>query len=369
MHYPPPVHGAAMVGKYIKDSALINADFKTKYINLGISQKVGESGKRKWRKIVRYLNVIVASFKQLFLFNPNLVYITLTSSGMGFYKDAFIVLLAKLFGKKVVFHFHNKGVRKAQGRFFDDWLYRIIFKDSEVILLSLHLYPDVEKYVSIENIHICQNGIPEMAPETVIPETQLNGPAQILFLSNLLKSKGVFELLEACQILKERGIPFHCTFIGDTGDIDAELFKYTLQEMNVQDRVAYVGCKYGEDKNRAYREADVFVLYTHDDCFPLVLLEAMQHSLPVITTAEGGIPDIVEDGKSGYLVSKNNVSELAQKLEEVITNRTLQQSMGANARLRYESRYTLQAFEDRLYEILCQLVSKNEEHVSSVKKV
>ncbi|WP_297694398.1 glycosyltransferase, partial [uncultured Eudoraea sp.] len=193
LHYPPPVHGAAMVGQYIMESNSLNDNFDCQYINLGTSIRVDEIGIGGWQKFKRYLKIIKQTSKSLYNNKPNLVYITLTASGAGFYKDTLIIMLAKAFGKKVVFHFHNKGISKRQDNFVDNLLYKKVFKKSEVILLSKHLYYDIEKYVPIERVHYCANGIPENRITKPIPNV-VNDEVQILFLSNLIESKGVFVL-------------------------------------------------------------------------------------------------------------------------------------------------------------------------------
>jgi glycosyltransferase involved in cell wall biosynthesis len=85
---------------------------------------------------------------------------------------------------------------------------------------------------------------------------------------------------------------------------------------------------------------------------PLVLLEAMQHSLPVVSTFEGAIPDVVEDGVTGFLVLQRDAIALAEKIELLIKNPELRTSMGIAGRKRYENNFTISIFENRLKEIL-----------------
>ena len=77
-------------------------------------------------------------------------------------------------------------------------------------------------------------------------------------------------------------------------------FSEEVDKRNLNDRIAYVGRKVGEEKEAFFRQSDVFVFptYYYNECFPLVILEAMEYKLPVISTNEGGIPDIVKDGEN-----------------------------------------------------------------------
>lgn len=344
-----------MMGKYIMESNEIKENYDCRYINLGTSVKVDEIGHGGWLKLKRYFKIFGSALKSFYREKPNLVYITLTASGAGFYKDAFIVILAKIFGKKLVYHFHNKGISIRHDHWVDNALYKMIFKNAELILLSKYLYYDIERYVPKDKVHYCANGIPEF--KTAKPKVkERKDTVQILFLSNLIESKGVIVLLKACQLLQEKQLPFHCTLIGNEGDISIAQFQAMLNEYDVNRCVHYGGAKYGAEKEEAYAQANIFVHPTLNDCFPLVLLEAMQYELPIVATNEGGIPSIIEDGKTGYLVKKQDAQALADTLEVLIKNPELRLQLGQNGRKRYEDNFTIQKFEKRFTEILNKLV-------------
>lgn len=356
LHIPPPVHGSAIVGEQIKNSAVINNNLISRYINLGTSNTIDEIGKKGIDKYFRYFSILIQVVKQLIIFRPNLCYLAITAKGPAFYKDAIVALLVKLFGVKIVYHFHNKGVSKKQHKAPDNFLYRKVFKNTNAILLSKHLYADVEKYFNPEHVYYCPNGIPDVAyKQTRIDKTHRD-TVEILFLSNLIESKGLFVLLEACKILHEKQLPFHCTFVGGVGDATPAQFQMKVRELDLQNKIVYAGKKYGKEKEEVFVNADIFVHPTFEDCFPIVLLEAMQYSLPAISTFEGGIADIIADSKTGFLVPPKDAIILANKLKILIKNPELRIRMGQAARSRYENEFTLNVFEERLKEILNNLV-------------
>ena len=147
LHLPPPVHGSSIVGKYIHDSQIINKTFSTHFINLSTSKSINEIGKNPLLKISRYLKVLVLFIRQIVKFKPDLIYLAITAKGIGFYKDFPIAIIAKLFSTKLVLHYHNKGVNTRKSNFFDNKLYKLLFKGTKVILLSELLYDDVKKYI------------------------------------------------------------------------------------------------------------------------------------------------------------------------------------------------------------------------------
>lgn len=353
LHYPPPIHGAAMMGKYIKESEIINDNFDCKFINLGTSRTVDEIGKGGLKKWMLYFTILWETFISLIRFKPELVYLTLTAKGLGFYKDAVIALLVKNMGVKVVYHFHNKGVSLKQDCFFDNWLYKKVFKKANVILLSEHLYYDIEKYVSKNQVYFCANGIPILNEKSDKNEVLKNVDSiEILFLSNLIKSKGVFVLLEACSLMKKGGLSFNCVFVGDEGDVSSIQLQQKIDALGLTNQVKYLGKKINEEKKVVFSRADIFVFPSFNECFGLVLLEAMQFSLPVVSTFEGGIPDIVSNGETGFLVPKEDAKALADKLEMLISNPSLRKKFGEAGKIKYEEQFTLPIFEKRVTEIL-----------------
>ena len=179
----------------------------------------------------------------------------------------------------------------------------------------------------------------------------------LLFLSNLIESKGVYYLLEACAILKEKGINFKCLFVGGEGDITKNDFLIKIKELNLIDSVFYLGKKYDKEKHQIFMKSDIFIFPTFysNECFPLVTLEAMQYSIPVISTNEGGIPDIIDDGITGFIIKKKDETELANKIISLLENENLRIKLGNNGRKKFLNQYTLTHFENNLLNILTSL--------------
>ena len=173
---------------------------------------------------------------------------------------------------------------------------------------------------------------------------------------NLIQSKGVFNLLDALKILKERKINFHCNFVGGEADISSQQLKQKISELNLQDFVTYHGKQFGYDKYKLFNRSDIFILPTHNECFPLVILEAMMFGLPVISTNEGAIAEIIDDNETGFLVNKRDSVVLANKIQLLIANPSLRKKMGGKGKEKFEREYTLSHFEQNMTEILRKIV-------------
>lgn len=89
-----------------------------------------------------------------------------------------------------------------------------------------------------------------------------------------------------------------------------------------------------------------------NEAFGLVLLEAMEHALPCIATDEGGISDIVDEGETGFIVSKRNANILADKIEYLLIHPEERMRMGKLGYKKFKNQFTVGKFEERLAEIL-----------------
>jgi len=355
LHLPPPVHGASLVGEMILKSKLLNNSFDCTYINLSSTKNISEIGKFRLSKVMVILSLYFKVLRTLLLSKFNFCYVTMNSKGLGFYKDFGIVILLKLFRVKVVYHFHNKGVSLYHDRFLDDLLYRLAFHRSRAILLSEMLYSDVKKYLSRDQVFFCPNGISSM-PVDSSQRTQ-NSTCRLLFISSMMRAKGVWDLLDACEILKRKGLTFTCDFIGKWLDVDESSFKKEVLRKNLANCVFSHGAQYGTNKHKFLAEADVFVLPSQNEAYPLVLLEAMQYGLPVVSTYEGAIPEIVDYDVNGLLVAKSDISDLASKIEYLITNPSVRDEFGVNGSNKFRNHYTVDIFEENIVEIFNQILT------------
>lgn len=360
LHLPPPIHGAAMMGKYIQESELINSFFDCYCINLATADSLSDIGRISLKKLLKYFFLLKHISHVVREIRPKLVYITPNAGGKAFFKDFIVAQMLKSMRCKVVVHYHNKGVSAYQSKWVYNFLYKRFFSNLRVILLAENLYKDIAKYVKREDVYIGPNGIPNSCKEE-LEARRNNEVPHLLFLSNLLINKGVFVLLDALKILKEKGYLFSCQYVGgETAEINAMQFAVEVERRKLNDRVAYVGRKVGEEKNTFFQQADIFILPTMNECFPLVILEAMEYKLPVISTNEGGIPDIVKDGENGLICEKQNTYSLADCIAKLLDDEELRVKMGNAGYDKFCREFTLQRFENRMLDILSQNLPQKE---------
>src|SRR5438874_7219139 len=154
----------------------------------------------------------------------------------------------------------------------------------------------------------------------------------IIAVGRLIAKKGFADLIRACGLLAESGKSFQCEIIGE-GPLENEL-RAQIDQLNLQDRVALSGAKPQREVRQRLAAASVFVLPSVVDAhggmdnLPTVIMEAMATGLPVISTDIGGIPEMVVQNETGFLVRPGDAVTLAGAIEKVINDRSLAQKLG-----------------------------------------
>jgi len=159
-----------------------------------------------------------------------------------------------------------------------------------------------------------------------------SSPPLILAVGRLIAKKGFADLICACGLIAERGKSFRCEIIGE-GPLENEL-RGQIERLNLQNRVALSGAKPQGEVRQRLAAANVFVLPSiidpegGMDNLPTVIMEAMATALPVVSTNIGGIPEMVIENETGFLLEPADASALADAIEKVIDDRLLAQRLG-----------------------------------------
>ena len=157
-------------------------------------------------------------------------------------------------------------------------------------------------------------------------------PPLIVAVGRLIAKKGFADLIRACGLLAEGGKPFQCEIVGE-GPLENEL-RAQIEQLDLQNRVALSGAKPQREVRRRFASASVFVLPSVVDSaggidnLPTVIMEAMATALPVISTDIGGIPEMVVENETGFLVRPGDTGALARAVEKMIDDRQLAQRLG-----------------------------------------
>jgi glycosyltransferase involved in cell wall biosynthesis len=177
-----------------------------------------------------------------------------------------------------------------------------------------------------------------------------SGPAELLFVGRLAAVKGLPVLFDAMARLADRAVPARLTLIGDGSERGA--LERAVAMRGLGDRVVFAGHRSQEGVADAMAAADVFVLPSFAEGVPVVLMEAMASRTAVVATRVAGVPELVEDGVSGLLVSPGDASALAEALAALIADPARRRRMGEAGRARVEAEHDAGREADWLLSLL-----------------
>ncbi len=360
MKIPPPVHGSTLMNQQVLQSRVIREPFQTEYFPLSLSSEVSQIGKLSWKKFRKTASDYFSLYRTMKSFRPSIVYFTVSPTGAALLKDFIFYRIVRYFKTPVIFHHHGKGVRLNgdRNKMFNK-VYRNMFLDNDHICLSKEGTADLEPYIS-RPAYIVPNGITDNAGSG---EKSINTDhvCRILFLSNFMIDKGILDTIDACKILNDKKLSFELWLVGKPYDVSETELKDRINQLGLNEKVKIIGPKYDEDKYEILRICDFLVFPTkyEKESFPLVILEAFQFGLPVVSSFEGAIPSMISPDNDGFLVNKNDIKKLAEKMGLLIENPAKTCIMGLNARKKFETRYTVGQFEQHVVDSILQSLKKN----------
>jgi colanic acid/amylovoran biosynthesis glycosyltransferase len=182
-------------------------------------------------------------------------------------------------------------------------------------------------------------------------------PPLIVAIGRLIAKKGFANLIRACALLVERERSFRCEIFGE-GPLESQL-RRQIEDLCLQERIQLPGPKPQHELRARLAGASVFVLPSVPeanggmDNLPTVIMEAMANGLPVVSTRIGGIPEMVVENETGFLVQPEDAVALAGAIEKVTNDRSLGHKLGQAG---YERVQKLFSIENNARE-LCALLA------------
>jgi glycosyltransferase involved in cell wall biosynthesis len=260
-------------------------------------------------------------------------------SGASVYEKGIMVLIGKMFFKKITFAPRGGGLvdEIAASNFFKLYV-RLIFYYSDNIICQGTYWSDYFKSIlnsqSYNKLQIVSNWIDiEKYQPKEYPSSNKDNDKEISIISMgwMEKEKGVQDLFEATLLLNTKDIKIDIFFLGD-GSLKNELYNRS-KELNSKKNINYhfPGWIYGNDKICYLQKADIFVLSSYFEGMPNSLIEAMASKTSCISTQVGAVTDIIEHNINGFLYDPGDVIGLAKLLQTLIDSETLRLSFSTKA--------------------------------------
>lgn len=187
-----------------------------------------------------------------------------------------------------------------------------------------------------------------------------NGVVRLLTVARLIEKKGVQYAVQAVASVLKRHANIEYTIVGD-GPIKNTL-EGLIGELNIGNKVRLLGWRHQEEIIELMQQTDILIAPSvvggdgDEEGIPVVLMEALAQGMPVLSTQHSGIPELVQDGESGFLVPEGDVDALADRLEFLVKHQEIWSEMGRKGREHVEKFYNINSLNNRLVELYHQLL-------------
>ncbi len=345
-HLPPPVHGVAVINEWICNSRVINDRFDIHFINLSFSDKVSSLRKFNAGKIFKLPATLFKIIGARFSFCPDLIIYNNSPKGIGFWRDwvfSIVIKFVKQSRTTLLFYSHGKGYAEHSR---NSMAYRMaansMFRNTEFVSLSRKLSEECDSF-PIRKVHVLNNGIPDNSG----PYANATKKVSFLFLSSFFVTKGILDFIEALHLLKQKrpGAEFTFALVGYDFDVTETDLRKLLNEKGLTDHLLTLGPKLNEAKFEIISQSGVLVHPTHDDAFPLVILEAFSFGLPVISTQVGGISEMIDDGTNGFCFASGDIQKTCESMTHFLDHPDDILAFGQQARKKFLEKYRFDVFE------------------------
>lgn len=315
---PPPAHGEALaiadVAKAIKKKIILNTNH---------SQLNYFSGFRLFNAFKDIFLMAVFLFK---VWQVDILYLSLKRSFWGGLKDLYFINVAKLLNKRIVAHVHG-------GSFTDYYnslvsvhkkiVTNTLAKINKIIVLSSFSQKQFLSLCAPNKLTIINNYITDIRYQRKKYNT--TGPLKILYLSHVVEEKGIFAFLSSAEKAQQLKMAWQFDIYGHFSVKNKKKFSSLLQKLK---NTTYLN-ELTKNKLTVLQKYDILIFPSLlKEGQPLVILEAMSAGLTVLSNNIGGVADIIESGRTGFLIKNNQQSEYFSVLQKITSERALLKKIG-----------------------------------------
>jgi glycosyltransferase involved in cell wall biosynthesis len=267
----------------------------------------------------------------LFKNRPDIVHVC-TASYWSFWENAVYVLISEMLSKKTFFHIHGGGFDefyKNSNRFVKFLIRKILNLPDIVIVLSSTGKRIFANFISENKIAVLENFVDFSRYNKFKREANLSKDMiTVLFIGGVgAREKGLYDVFKAMLTVIKRCKNIMFLFVACSS---IEKLNGIREKEEITSHTKFLGYLHGEEKIRVFSESDIFVLPSYSEGLPITMLEAMAAGLPVIATSVGAIPEVIEEGKNGFLIEVGDYHGLAQKILILAKDKRLRWKMATN---------------------------------------
>lgn len=365
---PPPYGGIATYVNDLYQSNMENVDFYV--FNTSFPEWVAGFNREGGRT---YLSLfeggLLAGLRKLFYVmlsyiffiraiidtKPDIVQV-FPASYWAYWRNWVYLLIAKILRKKTIFHVLN-----AIDAFYNEvgslqkCILRLSLKSPDFILVQSPYLQKFVEQLTPRSVKGLFNGIHIDKIPSRVEKREIFDNSRIpigVTVGNLSKNKGTYLILDALNNLKREGYKINWNFIGRGNE---SIFEKLATDLGIRDQVHFSGVVDDSQKWEYLSSSDFFCLPSIAEGQPISIIEAMAVGLPIISTKVGSIPEIIVDGKNGYLIEAGNVVELQNTIKKMAQDLEIRKEMGKNNIALCEERHNIYALLNNLRNVYLSL--------------
>ncbi|PKR55981.1 glycosyltransferase [Thalassospira marina] len=355
VHLPPPLHGAAAMNE--RAVHILAKRHRVSLLPLRFSSSIASIGQSSLLKYGRAAFYAFTLLRQVIMDRPDQVYFSFAPSGPAFWRDSLYALILRTLRLPIIFHLHGRGLKALRDRSgLAKQVQKRVFKNQTAIILGKALNAEVAALdCSVAIIGNCVDA-PEKSAKFDNPDQTIR-PFRILYLSNLIRSKGVDTAITAAGLVKQSLPELHLDIAGAEADIRKTDLNAMLAQAGLLQNSTYHGAVGANEKAALFENCDLFVFPSRyaNEAQPLVVLEAMAHGVPIICSNAGTLGDVVKDQKSGYILrDAKDARELATLILKMQENPAARAKMAKAAHETFTAAFHPEIFERALNELFDQ---------------
>ncbi|RCK48325.1 hypothetical protein TH25_14800 [Thalassospira profundimaris] len=348
VHLPPPLHGAAIMNQ--RAINVLAQHYRVSVHELRFSHDIATIGRSSIAKYGRAMWYGVVLLWRILTQRPDLVYASFAPNGPAFWRDSFYALMLRAIRLPIVFHLHGRGLKTLRDTsWLAGFVQKRVFRYQTAIILGPALMPEIDGLGCHPAVIANCADTPEKSRNQVREHSQR--PLRILYLSNLIRSKGVETVIKAVGIARQSQPDLYLDIAGAEADLSAADVNTLRKQAGLETNSTYHGPVGHDEKTRLFEACDLFVFPSRyaNEAQPLVVLEALAHGLPVICSDAGTLGDVITDGQNGYILrNANDADELAGLILKLHNNPELRLKMAKAAHETFRAAFDPDIFESRL---------------------